>query len=215
MNGKKYFVAAITVNTVLLAFAACFCRHFLSEVRADETNGPRMAAILEPAGNFGPVTEVTLPAAEMNRPAQIRDLETGRSLPEPTLEAFNSDAHAIMAWIRSKGLDISCFAWSGGATCVTYDMNIVAGDNKCWEKTTAQELLANPALAPKTHSPRRLLVLGENRPDTYMFRTGEGTLGMLRIIGLSQDGRGVKICYKLVSPVKSLSVTRNSHAVSS
>jgi hypothetical protein len=205
MNGKKYFVAAIVLNTVLLAFATGFCSHFLRDAQAGETNDARMAAILGPAGKFGPVIEITLRAAQSDRPAQIRDLETGRSLPEPALEDFNANAQAIMAWIRSNGLDISCFVWSGGATCVTYDMNIVAVDGKCWEKNTEKELLANPTLAPRTHSPRRLLVLGDNRPDTYLFRTGEGTLGMLRIVGLSEDGRGVKICYKLVSPVRSLS----------
>jgi hypothetical protein len=108
-----------------------------------------------------------------------------------------------MGWIRSHGLDISCNVWSGGAACVTYDMTIVAVDAKRWKEATEQELLDNPALAHVPHSPRKLLVLGHN--DIYMFRTGEGTLGMLRIVGLSDDGRGVKICYKLINPAKSLS----------
>jgi hypothetical protein len=206
MNGKKYFVSVTVLNSLLLVFAVCFCRHFLCEGQAGEANDVRIAAILGPAGKFGPVMEITLPAAQSDRPAQIRDLETGRCLPEPALEDFNSNARAIMAWIRSNGLDISCFVWPGGATCVTYDMNIVAVDGKCWEKTTENELLANPVLARRSHSPRKLLVLGENRPDTYLFRTGEGTLGMLRILGLSQDRRGVKVSYKLITPVKSVSV---------
>jgi hypothetical protein len=42
-------------------------------------------------------------------------------------------------------------------------------------------------------------VLGNNRPDTYIFRTGDGTLGMLRIVGLSQHSQGVKIRYKLLN----------------
>src|SRR5438874_2741815 len=69
---------------------------------------------------------------------------------------------------------------------------------------------SNAALTPVHHSPRRLLVLGNNRPDTYVFRTAEGTLGMLRIVGLDQHRRGVTICYKLVNPAKSIVATRLS-----
>lgn len=206
MNGKKYFVA-IVLNTVLLAFAACFCRHFLCKAQAgDGANDPRIAALLGPGGKFGPVKETVLSAAETTGVAEILDLETGRALPQERFEQFNFRADAIMGWIRSHGLDISCNVWSGGATCVTYDMAVVAVEGKRWNEATEQELIGNPALAPVPHSPRKLLVLGPNRPDTYMFRTGEGTLGMLRIVGLSEDGRGVKICYKLISPAKSLSL---------
>ena len=41
--------------------------------------------------------------------------------------------------------------------------------------------------------------MGNDRPNTYIFRTGEGTLGMLRIVGLSQNGQGVTIRYKLIA----------------
>jgi hypothetical protein len=205
MNWKKYYVTAIIVNTLVLVFAASLCRHFLCEAQAGEGIDPRMAAIIGPGGKFGPVKEITLSAADANRPAEIRDLETGHTMPEPALEEFNSNAHAIMAWIRSNHLDISCFVWRNGAACVTYDMTVAAVESKCWETTREEDLLANPALAPRIHSPRKLLVLGQNRPDTYMFRTGEGTLGMLRILGLGEDGRGVKISYKLITPVRSVS----------
>ena len=48
--------------------------------------------------------------------------------------------------------------------------------------------------------------MGHDHPDTYMFRTGEGTLGMLRIVGLSPRGQGMKIRYKLINPAKSFTV---------
>jgi hypothetical protein len=79
-------------------------------------------------------------------------------------------------------------------------MIVVPVDGKCWQESTEEELLANPALAPVHHSPRRLLVLGHNRPDTYMFRTAEGTVGMLRLVGVSQHERGVTLRYKLINP---------------
>ena len=200
MKAKKYFVAGIVLSTVLLAFAAFFWK---SQRGGNDLAGTALAG---PSGKFGPMIETVLPVAETNKATDILDLETGRAQLEPPFESFNSRADAIMAWIRSHGLDVSCFLWSGGAACVTYDMTIVAVEAKCWEETTAEELLDNPALTPARHSPRRLLLQGHNRPDTYMFRTGEGTLGMLRIVGSSPHGRGVKIRYKLVNPAQSLSV---------
>ena len=82
-------------------------------------------------------------------------------------------------------------------------MTVVAVESKCWEKTTAEELVANAALTSVRHAPRKLLVLGNNRPDTYVFRTAEGTLGMLQIVGMNEDGQGVKIRYKLINSAKS------------
>jgi hypothetical protein len=202
MNGKKYFAAAIVVNTVLLAFAAYFGRHYLCEAQACETNDPRTAALIGP-GQFGPVMQISLSGAKSDSTPEITDLETGRALTRPSVESFNFRADAIMGWIRSHGLDISCNVWSGAAACVTYDMTVVAVESKCWEKTTAEELVANAALTSVRHAPRKLLVLGNNRPDTYVFRTAEGTLGMLQIVGMNEDGQGVKIRYKLINSAKS------------
>jgi len=195
MNAKKYFVVAIVLNAVLLALAASFWQTKRSQM-----------ALTGPSGKYGPVIEIVLPAAKAKGAVDILDLETGRALLQPPFEYFNSGADAIMTWIRSHHLDIACSVWSGGAACVTYDMTLVAVEGKCWEETTEEELLGNPALAPGLPSPRRLLVLGPDRSDTYLFRTGQGTLGILRIVGLSQHIPGVNICYKLINPAKSLSV---------
>ena len=200
MNAKKYFVTAIVLSTLLLAFAAsCW-----QAKRGD--NLPGSIALTGPSGKFGPMIETILPAAKDNGDTDIVDLETGRALVQ---RAFDSDsrADAIMAGIRSNGLDISSTVWSSGAACVTYDMTIVAVEGKFWDEATEEELLGNPALSPR-HSPRRMLVLGNNHIDTYMFRTGEGTLGMLQLVGLSQRGQGVKVRYKLINPTNSLFVAR-------
>ncbi len=209
MNTKKYLVTAMVLNTVLLAFAVSLGHHPAYETQRG-ANDLRKTALTGPSGKFGPVIETVLPGAKTESAPEILDLETGRMLHEPPFEYFDSRVDAIMAWPRSHGLDISCSVWSSGATCVTYDMIIVPVEGKCWEETTEQELLRNPALAPVRHSPRRLLVQGNNGPDTYIFRTAEGTLGMLHIVGLDQHGRGVRIRYKLVNPAKSIVATRLS-----
>ena len=199
MNIKKYLVAAIVLNTVLSAFTGEAQRGI------DDLKG---MALTGPSGKFGPVIETLLPASETS--VDMLDLETGRTLLQPPFEHFDSRVDAIMSWIRSNGLDISCSLWPGGAMCVTYDMTIVPVEGKSWEETTEQELLNDPALAPVNHAPRRMLVLGHNGPDTYIFRTGEGTLGILRIVGLGQQKRGVKIRYKLINPANSVAARRLS-----
>src|ERR1051326_4342715 len=198
MNKRKCFVAAMLLSTVLVAFAVSFR---ICQQTHPGTNTVRCAALSGPSGKFGPTIQSVLSDAKTQTSASLLDLETGRVLHLPPLEHFNSRAELIMGWISSNSLDISCSVCSSVTTCVTYDMTVVAVESKCWEQTTAEELLGNPALAPRQHSPRRLLVLGENQPDTYIFRTGDGTLGMLQLVGVTQQG--VKIRYKLINPVGS------------
>ena len=206
MNAKKSLVAAIVLSSVLLAFAASFWQ---GDRPSHDHSG---MALTGPPGKFGPVVEVVLPGAKTRTSADILDLETGHALLQPPSDYFDSRADAIAAWISSNHLDISCTLWSSGAACVTYDMTVIPVEGKCWEQTREEELLDNPALAPVPHSPRRLLVVGHNRPDTYMFRTAEGTLGMFQIVGLSESGQGVKIRYKLINPAKFVGVRNPSVA---
>ena len=198
MNAKKSFVAVIVLSTVLLAFAASFWQ---GDRPSHDHSG---MALTGPPGKFGPVVETILSGAKTKTSVDMLDLETGRVLLQPPSDYFDSRADAIAAWISSNRLDISCTLWSSGAACVTYDMTVVPVEGKCWEQTTEEQLFDNPALVPVRHSPRKLLVLGHNRPDTYMFRTAEGTLGMFQIVGLSEHRQGVKIRYKLINPSKSV-----------
>src|SRR3954469_19059971 len=157
MNAKKCFIVAAALNTLLLAFAASFSHQSTRETQRP-ANELTKRALTGPSGKFGPVIETVLPAAKAQGPAnivEILDLETANALHQPSFEHSNSrvEAEAIMRWIRSNGLDISCFLLSNGAACVSYDMTIVPVEGKYWEKTTEQELLGNPALTPISHSP--------------------------------------------------------------
>src|SRR5215467_10064649 len=121
MNAKRYLMSVTVLNSLLLAFAACCYR----EAQAGEKNDSTMAAALSAEGKFGSVVQTILPAADERGYGKILDLESGRALLQPPAEHFNYNASTIVSWIRSNGLDISCFVWSSGGTCVTYDMNIV------------------------------------------------------------------------------------------
>ncbi len=199
MNMKKYFIPAILLNTVLVAFAFSFSHHVAREKQRNAVE-PETAALTGPVGKFGPILEKVVPDASIKSSPCILNLETGRMMQQPPLDYFDSRADAIIAWISSNGLDISCSFCSGSAACITYDMIILPVDRKCWNETTEEDLQKNPALARGNHSPRRLLVVADTKPDTFIFRTGAGTLGMLQLVGISEDGRGVTIRYKLLNP---------------
>src|SRR5215475_7508902 len=135
MNGKKCFVAAIVLNTVLVAFAACLNHCLHTQSRDGKGMNEEMAMALSGTGaKFGPIMEMDLRAAKSDGTGEISDLETGHALLQPPAEHFKFNARAIMAWIRSNGLDISCIVWPNAATCVTYDMTVVPVEGRCWEK---------------------------------------------------------------------------------
>lgn len=152
---------------------------------------------------FGPIFETVLPGPASGGTTALLDLETGRWMTLPDYAQPNSSADAIMAWVRTNRLDISGQVWPGGGACVTYNMTVVPVEARCWDDMTAEQLLGNEALSTPARAPRRQLVLGHRRADTYLFRTVEGSLGILRLAGLRSDGHGVTIQYKLVERQRS------------
>lgn len=204
-NPNKWLFAAAVV--VLLAAATDLSR----SVQRWQTSGAPGQAFPEHGSHqgvtltriagsgqgFGPVVEATLPAVGNNGEIQLLDLETGRWLIQPRNDRFNGDPAALVSWIRTNSVHISGRVWSdGSADCVTYNMTVVAVEPGCWSK--AGDLPVIPVLGPGQHSPRKLLVLGGDHAGTYAFRTDEGTLGMLCLVGLSDDHQGVIIRYKLL-----------------
>jgi hypothetical protein len=210
MVGKKWFLTAAVLGAVLATAAAYHVSRetpprqpSCGEAQANAATGIHPAVKLEQVAGarlgFGPVIEATLPAAKSGGHTEILNLETGRWLTEPRLDQFNDDARALVIWFRTNGVNISSFVWpDGAAACQTYNMTVVPLDTKCWEESAAEAVCGIPRSAADRHSPRRLLFLASGQPDTYVFQTDQGTLGILRLVGLSDDRHGVKIRYKLV-----------------
>ena len=148
---------------------------------------------------FGPEMEAILPATRDNGPIQMLNLNTGRFGTTPGLENSIDDVPALVNWIRTHDVNISGRVWPGaGADCITYNMTVVPVEPESWEKPAAEVMRGLPVPEPNRHSPRRWLVVETGRTATYAFRTDTGTLGILRLVGVSDDGQGVRIRYKLV-----------------
>jgi hypothetical protein len=205
---KKWFLMVGVLSVVLLAAVPRFSQEVHGRQPSDARSlaafdrGHPEVMVTRVAGagrGFGPVFEARLPAAGRNGETKLLDLETGRWLTLPGLERFNENVGAMMSWIRTNGLNISCRVWpDGSAGCVTYNMTVVPVETTCWEEAATADIPGILVPGFGHHSPSRLLVLGPDRTDTYVFRTDEGTLGMLRLVGLSDDERVVKIRYKLL-----------------
>jgi hypothetical protein len=200
---KKWFFAGL--GLVVLMAAANFSQRPPSADRNPATPGPGvhprvMLTRLAGAGQgFGPVVEATLPAASIDGETELLDLETGCSMIRPGLERFNDNAAAMTSWVRAKALNISGRVWPDGtAACITYNMTALPVETRCWGQAAGSDIPGIPVPEPGQHSPSRLLVVRPGCPETYVFRTDEGTLGMLRLVGLSEDQRAVKIRYKLL-----------------
>src|SRR5947208_3216394 len=123
MNPKKYLLAAIILSTVVAAVAASVHHHLKCEAQSTD---PTCTALTGPSGKFGPVIEAVLPDPKnAEGPADLLNLETGRTMAEPRFADLTSPAEARLAWPRSHGLDISCFLCQGSVACITYDMTVL------------------------------------------------------------------------------------------
>jgi hypothetical protein len=142
---------------------------------------------------FGPVYSATLPANPLAERSEMFDMEKGRRLFEPDFEVFNCDAAAAVKWSQSVGVDLCGYAGSGRVPCcVAYYMAVLPCGMETWERGSASEIVASPELE-QMKSPKRKCLFPSEKPSCYMFRTQEGTYGLLKIIA---SDTGMRIFYK-------------------
>jgi serine/threonine protein kinase len=72
-----------------------------------------------------------------------------------------------------------------------------------WDEVTADWVADNASKIEHTWESQKMSGVG-NLPKTFLFKTGVGGMGLLQIIGFTENPRGVKIRYKLVQPSASL-----------
>jgi hypothetical protein len=150
---------------------------------------------------YGAVIETSLPVLRDGERPEILDFETGHSLREPGIEFFGHNARANVAWIRANGLDISAIALrEGGFMCITYYAAAIPIEAQRWDEPFPVELAAHPDLARFQDAKRNVLLHEPGKSNTFLFRTLEGTTGILELLSISPDRRHVSIRYKLLQP---------------
>ena len=106
-------------------------------------------------------------------------------------------------WMKSTGVDALGMLGPESRGLGGFDMVAVAVGKDRWDISIA-ELRA--ALAPGKAGMAQLAGKGE-LPATYLFKTREGAIGVLQIVGFAENPKAVKIRYKLVrKPVPAAAV---------
>lgn len=128
--------------------------------------------------------------------AELLDLDTGRRAKR---EDFGRNDRETHRWIRDQRLDLLGARERAGAGVLLFDVAVWANPSLDWDKITAPEVRDHQALA-QTEPQTITAVAAEDLsklPLTCLFRTREGALGVLQLVGV-EGPRAVKIRYKLV-----------------
>ena len=145
---------------------------------------------------LGPVVELTVNDDNAGKDFFV-DLDAGR-LVTPPADLDHSDENAVMTWIRSSRVDAMAETSVSVQGLIGFDMVVQPVASELWDSVTAETILTRDMLATGTgFAPAPMPGKGP-LPVTYMFRTREGGLGILQIVGFAEDPKGVKIRYRMV-----------------
>ena len=153
-----------------------------------ETTGPA----------FGLVIERTVNHSGENC---MIDFDTGKLFPGtlPT-EVTAKGSEAVSQWVAKQGIDAGGGMQPEIMGLIAFDLIAFPAPNEYWESKTPTSLLADRENAFKVSKPGNPVYLSTRGvvPATWTFRTREGGVGILQILGLTDKPKGVKIRYKMV-----------------
>jgi len=146
--------------------------------------------------SFGPVVEQVL-TEPSKRVAELLDLDTGR---RATMNDFGADDRQTHRWIREQKVDVLGAVEAGAPGVLLFDAAVYENPGIRWETITPAEVAEHRGL--KQTEPRPITALATpdagKLPLTCLLQTREGAKGVLQLVGTTEDGRGVRIRYRLV-----------------
>ncbi|HEY8667634.1 MAG TPA: sigma-70 family RNA polymerase sigma factor [Tepidisphaeraceae bacterium] len=142
---------------------------------------------------YGPLMEREL--VGNNGGLSTIDLDTGERHAGPTEEDYRGDntPAGMRAWLKRTGID--AVGAVADRSLLGFEMVVVAAGNEQWDIVPAD--LMKAVSGGKAGFPSAMK-MKENGPTTWFFRTREGGVGVLQVIGLTPDGQAIKFRYKLV-----------------
>ena len=150
------------------------------------------------SATFGPVIERTVNHSGDNC---LIDLDTGRlfagDLPP---EVVQQGSKAAVEWAAEQGIDAGGGMQPEIMGLIGFDLIAFPAPNEHWHTKTAASLLADRENAFKASNPGNPVFLSAKGavPATWILQTREGGLGILQILGFTDQPKGVKIRYKMV-----------------
>jgi hypothetical protein len=167
---------------------AKFGLELLKQAKAQANNGETSKA------SFGPVREVTLKSPD-RRTAELLDLDTGRRVTSTTFGENDRETHA---WVREHKLDLLGVIEREQTAVLCMDMVVPPALKDSFETITAEQVRTNWHLAQGEPKPTVAISPAQDNTDTFFIKTREGSLGLLQILGQSDEPPGVRVRYKLV-----------------
>jgi thiol-disulfide isomerase/thioredoxin len=168
-----------------------------------ELKGEENIAVSEkPADShtFGPVIERMVCDESAGKDMFI-DFDTGRVTSQPDVPP--EPGETFESWLKKIGADaMGSVGGRGnieGLAC--WEMVVIPVDNASWDNIDKASYFLQFFEISSPGSP--VFMTGKSElPVTYMFKTREGGIGILQIIGISDNPKGVKIQYKLLQSSK-------------
>ena len=124
------------------------------------------------------------------------DLDRGKIVPVPPELQTAGDREAWMAWSRKSGVDVR-FRVQGGKCLFGYiEVCLVPYSKAEWAALTLVRLRSHHRLTQGELGTGNLIRGPSELPATFLFRTREGGLGALEVVGSGDDFESVKVRYK-------------------
>jgi len=152
------------------------------------------------AFSFGPVIERTLNPGDRQHD-RLLDLDTGKMFDIPDPEEVKpihagGNVAEMKDWAARRGIDLVA-----DGTPLGFELAIFPQPNATWDELPVADglkvILQSEGATPAVLAP------GKELPSTFYFKTREGRLGVLQIIGYDEKKKpgepiGIKIRYKLL-----------------
>jgi serine/threonine protein kinase/LysM repeat protein len=170
---------------------------------------------------FGPVVERVIPESTLEQGYAL-DLETGELLSPPNANALYLGHLATgvamdlepWSWARRSGADLVAMP-DGGVRFIEGVVSRPVPENHLltWDGFTPQQVASEISellvikKVPKDGGSPKFFTVSDRAPLAMAFVTREHTMGLIQILGPTENPRGVKIRYKLVQDGQTASIS--------
>ncbi len=127
------------------------------------------------------------------------DLDTG-TLVTPPKEVFEGGSKTAIEWMRKNGIDAGGGMQPEVQGLIGFDIIAIPVSDSVWNSSGDAGLMDAKQNAFALSTPGNPVFLSAKGgvPVTYMFQTREGGLGVLQIVGFTDDPKGTRIRYKML-----------------
>lgn len=167
-----------------------------------KTHDAVSSGYIEPSANgvefwsgyhFGDIVEMTVndDGAKVN---MFADLDSSKLITPPDTLNYD-DVNAVLRWIKDNGIDVMGETAPAVHGLVGFNMYAARVDNYFWNADPRE---VTDRLMVRIDDPVLLRV--ENRlPVTYLIKTSKYKMGILQILGFTENPKGINIRYKLLN----------------